>query len=503
MAIDVLFYVENGMTDMELTFSGMFVPLTLKEKIQGVSNDSRFFYSLPADYSGRLKDEKYSFTRDAANDLAFWKNIFEETSAAHIAVIKADAAFFDPEVFTEMGEVHVRYLAEFTFSENLPEGFTCEIYSSELVKHLPDTDEKTLTLDKVIKSNINQFDVELFYKEPDIRDKRISFRLTSPRERKIMENIFALNKKFPLYRDVRGLIESNPGTIFTSPAYVELEITGECSLDCIFCYRKSLKHNRGHMDKSLFMKLLESMRGFGLPYTLCFGGSGEPSDHPGFYAFMDAAVAEPLVELLVIETNGTKAGLNFKGYLEKPENSKIKVIVNNNALDNKSYARLHGGTDYNSVFNNIISLSELNNNGERVYVQVMKIKETDEFENEGDTKTYLDRFYDFWEGNRVPIILQKQDTYLGRIEDRTYSDLSPIRRVPCWHLQRDMYVLSDGTVSFCKQDVDGENAYGNITVTELGTILGKQRDAFHADYRGKLCTSPDCAACDEWYTFNF
>ena len=437
------------------------------------------------------------------NDLAFWKNIYSETSAAHIAVVKADAVFFDPEVFTEMAEVHLKYLAEFTFSENLPEGLTSEIYSSELIKHLPETDEQTLPLDKVIKSNINQFDVELFYKEPDIRDKRITFRLTSPRERRIMENIYGLNNSIPGYKEVRDLIESHPGVLFTAPAYVELEITGECSLDCLFCYRKSLKQKHGHMDRNVYMKLLESMRGCGLPYTLCFGGSGEPSDHPEFYAFMDAAVKEPLVELLVIETNGIKADRNFKGYLEQPENAKIKVIINNNAMDNRSYSGFHGGDEYNRVFNNIISLSELNKNGERIYVQVMKIKETDKFENEGDTKTYLDKFYDFWEGYKVPIILQKQDTYLGRIEDRTYSDLSPIKRVPCWHLQRDMYVLSDGTVSFCKQDIDGDKSYGNIAGSALDGILEKQKQAFLSDYSGRLCTSPDCASCDEWYTFNF
>jgi spiro-SPASM protein len=216
------------------------------------------------------------------------------------------------------------------------------------------------------------------------------------------------------------------------------------------------------MDKTTYIKIIDGMRLFGLPYTLCFGGSGEPTDHPEFYTFMDIAVKEPLVEQLIIETNGIRADLNFRTYLEKPENNKIKVIINNNAVDTKSYTRFHKGDFYNQVFNNIILLSELNSSAERIYVQVMKINETDEFGNENDTKTYLDKFYDFWEGYKVPLILQKQNTYMGRIQDRRYSDLSPIKRVPCWHLQRDLYILSDGTVAFCKQDVDGENSYGNI-----------------------------------------
>lgn len=501
MSIDVLFLVENGVTDSDLEFEKTFIPDALKKRVESVISGSRFFYSLPAEYNGKLKDYPGTFTRNDDNDLLFWKRIFRETKAEHIAAIKGDSAFFDPEVLVEMGDVHLKYLAEFTFSENLPEGYSCEIYSSTLMEQVPEFKEKTLPLEKVIKSNINQFDVELFYKEPDIRDKRISFRSSVPRERKIMENLYRLKREVPRYRDIRGIIESEPQVLFNGPSYVEIEITGECSLDCMFCYRKSLKKTHGIMDRTVLIKILEEMRGYGLPYTVCFGGSGEPMDHPEFYAFMDLAVSEPLVEQLVIETNGIKADLNFKNYLEK--NEKVKVIINSNGLDNKSYTRFHGGDYYGKVFNNLISMAELNENEERVYIQVMKINETDEFENEGETKTYLDKFYDFWEKQKVPIILQKQNTYFGRITDRRYSDLSPIKRVPCWHLQRDLYILSDGTVSFCKQDIDGDTPYGNITGTSLHDILEKQKQSFISDYKGNLCTSPDCSSCDEWYTFNF
>ena len=504
MIIDVLLHVENGLTDDDLTFADKYIPALLQEKISGVSGNSRFFYSLPENYSGKLKSADGSFIRNDSNDLEFWKRLFQESSASHMAVIKADAAFFDPAIFTDICETHGKYLAEFTFSENLPEGFSCEIFSAELIRQLPDISEKTLPLDRVIKSNINQFDVELYYREPDIRDKRLSFRSSDARNRRIMENIYALQKSIPQYSDIRGIIEARPEVLFTGPSYVEMEITGSCTLDCLFCYRKSLKNSRGDMDKSLFIKTLEGMRAFGLPYTMGFGGSGEPMDHPEFYAFMDLAVKEPLLEQLVIETNGIKADINFKSFLEKPENSKIRVIVNNNGLDNKSYVRLHGGDHYGQVFNNIISLSGLNKDGDdRIYVQIMKINETDEFEKEGETKTYLDKYYDFWEKNRVPIILQKQNTYFGRITDRRYSDLSPIKRIPCWHLQRDLYILSDGSVAFCKQDIDGENSRGNIASACLPDIWNRQKEAFIADYSGKTCSSPDCSSCDEWYTFNF
>ncbi len=502
--IDAIIFIEDNADDMDLLFNGSFVPEMIQQKITASNPRTRIYYSISSGYNGKLKGSENSFVREGDGDINFWKNFFSKTSSEHVAVIYGDSPFFDPEILKEMSEIHTGYLAEFTFSENLPDGFASEIISRELVDQLPETDEKTLPIGKVIRSNINKFDVELFYKEPDIRSKRISFRLNSPRERRIMENIYSLKNSIPPYSEVKELIESNPQCLFTGPSYVELEITGKCSLDCIFCYRKSLTSGEHKaIDMKTLSAVLDGMREFAVPYTLCFSGSGEPMEHPEFYALMEGALKEKLVEQLIIETNGLKGDSNFKTFISKPENSRVKVIINNNGLDRESYIRFHNTDGYDTVLKNLRSLAELNSGGERVYIQIMKINETDEFAKENDIKSYLDRYYDFWEREKIPIILQKQNIYGGRIPDRRYSDLSPVRRTPCWHLQRDLYLLSDGTVSFCKQDIDGESSYGNINSMPLADIWDRQKKAFLEDYRGNFQTKPDCKNCDEWYTFNF
>ena len=502
--IDVIIFIEDNVNDNDLLFNGLYVPETIETNIKHSSPETRIYYSIPCDYNGKLKNLDNSFTREGSGDILFWKNFFSKTSSEHVAVIYGDSPFFDSEILKEMSEIHTRYLAEFTFSENLPDGFACEIISRELVNQLPETNEKTLPIGKVIRSNINKFDVELFYKEPDIRSKRISFRLNNLRERRIMENLFSIKKTVPSYGEVKQLIESNPESLFTGPSYVELELTGKCSLDCLFCYRKTLSSGKhGEMDSKTYSSVLEGMREFAIPYTLCLSGSGEPMDHPEFYAFMESALKENLVEQLVIETNGIKADSNFKSFISREENSRVKVIVNNNGLDKESYIRFHKYDGYDTVLKNIKALAELNSGGERVYIQIMKINETDEFTKENDIKSYLDKYYDFWEGQKVPIILQKQNIYFGRIPDRRYSDLSPVKRTPCWHLQRDLYILSDGTVSFCKQDIDGESSYGNVKNIPIAEIWNRQKKSFLEDYSGNFPAKPCCKDCDEWYTFNF
>jgi len=501
--VDIIIHIDENLTDSALDFRGEFTPQLIASKIKSATPEAAIYYSVPPSYTGKLKSEENIVIRESADDVNYWKEIFTKTSSPHIAVIKGDSPFFDTDVLKEMSELHTKYLAEFTYSENLPEGFTCEIVSGELMSQLPELKEQSLPLSKVIKSNINQFDVELYYREPDIREKRISFRLSNPRDKKIMENLTEVKGGIPHYSEIRDIIAKSPETVFTAPSYLEIEITGECSLDCIFCYRKTLGQAHGRMSTDTMKKIMEEMRGFNLPYTVCFGGSGEPADHPDFYALMDIVNGEPLVEQLIIETNGIKVDANFKSYLSNPDKSKIKVIINNNGMDQASYQRLHGSDSFGKVFNNTLSLNELNSNGERVWLQIMKINETDEFSAGDEQRSYLDKYYDFWEGYKVPIILQKQNIYSGRIKDRRYSDLSPLKRIPCCHLQRDLYILADGTAAYCKQDIDGEKGYGNLTGTPLKEILNAQKEAFVKNYSDIFPSKPDCKTCDEWYTFNF
>jgi spiro-SPASM protein len=394
---DVIIHIENNLKDEELCFNNLFVPEMIKDKIINKNPDINVYYSIPSTYKGKLNDLTNTIIREDLEDVPFWKKFFNNSKSDHAIVLKGDSPFFDIDILNEMLEIHLKYLAEFTFSENLPEGFACEIFSRELVNQTPDTNEKTLSLNEVIKANINKFDVELFYKAPDIRSKRITFRLNNIRDKKIMENIYNTNKSIPSYIDVKNIIDSNPEILFIGPSYIEVELTGKCDLDCLFCYRNSLKQEYGDMESKTFGGLLEGLRGFNLPYTLCLSGSGEPTEHPEFYSLIEMALNENLLEQLIVETNGIRADSNFKNFISKPENQRVKVIINNNDMDKESYIRLKKKDAFDSVFNNITSLVELNSKDERIYIQIMKINETDELSKESDVKSYLDKYYNFWE----------------------------------------------------------------------------------------------------------
>ncbi len=495
MSAHLLIFIEEKISDDHLSFMDMYIPDIIREKASASGIVDNIYYSIPESYSGKLKSYKNVLIRKSIDDIVFWKEILEKTGFTSLIKIYGDSPFFDISIIKEMLEQHKKYLAEFTFSENVPEGLACEIISMELVKDLPETDKKTLSLSEVVRTNINRFDVELYYRDPDIRDKRISFRSGNLRGKKIMENIYKAAKGIPAYEKIKDIIETDPEILYAGPSYAEIELTGRCQLNCIFCYRKTLQKVHGDMDTSTFKKIIREMWRFELPYTICLGGSGEPLLHPGLYEMLEHANNDALVDKIIIETNGIDADSNFSGFLEKTENNKIITIVNINGYNNETYKKLHGEDYFNRVFNNIESLKFLNSEqSKKLYVQIMKINETED---------YLDRYYDFWEKQNIPIILQKQNTYLGRIEDRTYSDLSPLERTPCWHLQRDVFILWDGRVTFCKEDVSGKYFSASINSESLTDIWNRKKEIFVNNYKSELSKEPDCNNCDEWYTFNF
>jgi spiro-SPASM protein len=493
LKIVVVLYVDENMSDSGLAFGDDFLPDVLARRCAAIPGISCFFSVHPA-YNGTLTGKEGVFVRSDRDDISFWKRFFAESGCDHAVKVWADSPFLDIELLNEMIALHKDYLAEFTYSENLPAGYSCEIMSKELLQSVPESKEALMPLGDAVRKNINQFDVELFYKDPDIRDMRLSFRCGEARERRIMENIAKVAGGRPAYGKVREIIRTNPETLFVGPAYLEVELTGRCDLDCIFCYRTSLPAEHGDMDSALYKKMLAGMREFELPYSLCLGGSGEPLMHKGVYDILDETLREDLVRNLVIETNALYADENFRSYVSEKGDGRIRVIANVNGFNADTYGRLHGSDRFSTVHRNLLGLREALPGKDSLYVQVMKINETEAF---------LDEYYDFWEKTGIPIILQKQDTVLGRIEDRRYSDLSPLDRTPCWHLQRDLYILSDGRAAFCKQDVEGTCSRGDLNTQGIKEIWNNSLPCFLADYRGQYPGKPDCASCDEWYTFNF
>jgi spiro-SPASM protein len=143
-----------------------------------------------------------------------------------------------------------------------------------------------------------------------------------------------------------------------------------------------------------------------------------------------------------------------------------------------------------------------------VYVQALRVQGS-----EDDTE----QFYRYWKEAGVPVIIQKYDDFAGVLPKKQASDLSPLKRRPCWHLIRDMNILIDGRVPQCREDLaalagnSGGNILGNAFDESLESIWSRGEPLYRehcvreaqADGNAQTGYPGICAECDEYYTFNF
>jgi spiro-SPASM protein len=188
---------------------------------------------------------------------------------------------------------------------------------------------------------------------------------------------------------------------------------------------------------------------------------------------------------------------NLKG-LTDLELKKISIIVNCTTLREDRYKNIYGKDALNIVHKNIKLLQAILP-PENISVQIIKIKEIED---------EVDAYFSYFEKQAVNVVFQKYNRYINLLKEKRVSDLTPLKREFCWHLARDLYINSDGSVSLCKQlpksiATQPGQILGNLHSDNILDLWRKGIDAFHNSLTAKHHKIPaSCLNCDEWYTFN-
>jgi hypothetical protein len=176
-----VFVPEQIASAEQLFFMEQFVPETAAARLGAVLG-APVCFSVPADYHGRLETAAGFYRRETAlDDIANWQQLAARHSAGHVIRVFADSPFIDAAVIASMFRVHTDYLADFTFSENLPEGLGAEISVLRFCRLYPIPAVRAKPCQHPCGA-YQQFDVELYYQEPDLRDRRLCFRSADSRE---------------------------------------------------------------------------------------------------------------------------------------------------------------------------------------------------------------------------------------------------------------------------------------------------------------------------------
>jgi spiro-SPASM protein len=433
----------------------------------------------------------------------------------------ADCPLLDPVLAGALADRHLRYAAEYSYADGWPYGFAPELLSPGTAGILgkinggePGPVERD-TLFGVIRKDINAFDIETEIAPVDLRNHRLNLQADSKRNLLLLSRL--IGEGLEGAQGAAKLIGEKPGLLRTLPRFYAIQAAGPCPQSCAFCPYPRLREKQGlpltggddFMEVPRFEALLDKISAFSGDGVIDLSLWGELSLHPQKLALMEMVLARPGLSL-VVETSGlgwepgdlerlvVRAAAARAGRPPQESPGPLSWIVSLDSADPERYRSLRG-PGFAEAVGTAKKLLDLFPRD--TYLQAVRIRD---FEDD------IEGFYRTWKEAPPPgedkVIIQKYDSFCGFLPERRASDLSPVKRQPCWHLMRDMYILLDGRVPRCREDLslfepDRGRPLGNAFTEEL-EIIWERGEGLYREHCSRMYGDL-CAECDEYYTFNF
>ncbi len=456
---------------------------------------------------------------DVSTASALFDRLFAESEGFdHVCLARADTPFLDADFAARLYEKHLRYAAEYTFADGYPAGLAPEILARGILPVLAKlagsaTDRVcATTVFDTIKKDINSFDIETEIAPVDLRQLRVNLACDTKRnfaQCAALEGITAEN-----YPD---FVRERQSALRSFPAFYAVQVSGKCPSSCVHCpypaYCASGKGNSpgiepsardDFMDAARFARLAASIAEFSGDAVVSPSLWGECAYHPQIEEIVSSVLRHPSLSLL-IETTGLGWKAETLDAIAKAVSSAparengqcaINWIVSLDAVGGGMYGALHGfpvdqaDARFREALSTVERLMSLFPGC--VWPQMVRMK---------DNEVELESFYRFWKEKAGRVIVQKHDHFCRSVSDRRVADLSPLARLPCWHLKRDMCIMVDGTVPACREDLYATRSCGNAFVDTLESVWAQAGTWYGRQITGSY--DGMCGACDEYYTYNF
>lgn len=429
-----------------------------------------------------------------------------------LVLVQLDSPLFSPMLAHYLLSLQRYAVCDYTFGDGYPAGFAVQVLRRDVLGSLaalaahPSLEWTREVVFDTLSRDINAFDVETEAARNDLDLLRLSLTVDSRANylycRRLLEDSsvgVSVDRPLPDPRSERFdqenepilvAIEGTPGIRRTLPFYVQVQLTSEMTQRPFYTpwaddrWAPDAPGHGTHMPLEKWVALVDELAAWAPESTLSIGYRGEVGLHPDLPAVLQTAADAPSLRLFV-ETSGcgwSPAAIEALTCVDA-------LIVELDALRPEQYQRFRG-SGYEEAMAFVDRARQLIPG--RVHVQATRMQD-----NEWD----LQEFFQHWDAvEGVTPLIQKYNDFAGRLPRRQVADMAPIHRIPCWHLQRDLVVLVDGTVVRCLQDLDAETRRGRIGEQSLQEIW----DAGHADMAAhhEAVYPTLCETCDEYYTFN-
>lgn len=478
--MECIVIADNRFDGEAKTFNGRSVLEIAEEKAKKIAQSLGGEYLL-------LKGDLENISSD------FLKNIQSKAKdSSHIIYFTTNSVLLDVDESLRAYNEHKKYFSFYTYGENYPKGVLAEVIQTAAFERLISlAEEKKLPITssliyELIFDDPNFFEIEAVLSNYDLRYYRLDTRLNSKRNMLVAEKIASLGNL--TYNEWAPKIEEMPSVLRSLPAYVEVALSNK--LDIIpknhpFANNCQDEH---FMGASSFKTLIDNLVDFAGDIHISLGLYSEPLLNPEIKDILEIASSEKSATIY-LETNGLLFDKNFSDFVIGLKANNINILFNLDCVNEKLYSKMYTNGNFSLVLENIER--HLSRSSKNAYMQIIKQKENFE---------HLNEYYSYFEKYSTPIILKKYNTYRGILSDNRVGDLTPLVRPCCWHLARDIYILSSGGVILCKEDFKKENILGNVFEESLQAIWQRGDEYHEKSAKGTL---DYCKNCDEWYTYNF
>ncbi|MGQ9615186.1 MAG: spiro-SPASM protein [Spirochaetota bacterium] len=405
-----------------------------------------------------------------------------------------DTPILSTDLTKKMLELHRREIAEYTYGEGFPAGYTPEIIKVSVFQKLATllrSDDTLIGRESIfsaLSKDINSFDIETYFAPRNLKLRRIELTTSSKANAILTSRVIEKKGVNCSYESFCDLIDREPSILRTVPSYAEIEITNRVNTQTVFSPIPYLKREIGDMKMEHFGIVFEKLLNISETLYLSFSYLGEPLLHSDIKGLIEHVINRRNANL-ILETDGMLFTPDFSDYVVQLGAENLTVIFQVDAINDHTYMNLRRGDLGRAERNIRYLLSKCNRN---VYVQITRIEKNEE---------ELLEFFDRWEKEGAGVIVQKYNSFLNILPHLSDVDLRPLEREPCWHLMRDIVVFRNGDVPRCKQDINGQFILGNLIEGDVEEVW-KVGESFYLEHCAHRYDKY-CAACDEYYTFNF
>lgn len=459
-----------------------------------------FIYDILKDM---LKDE-HSHIVDYDTDYTLITNIFTNNeNISNIAMFHGIYGLWDKSLTEKLYLMHTEYDADFSFAENLPEGiaprFISQSYFEALqINKTENFDLNSFNLINYTEKNIDKFHVEIHYEEPDLRILRLNFSSNSFRSlTKTARLLKHIEEAQTVYDKIYPAIKLHPEVLFSQPSYIQIELAAKTEHTPRYSAASVATKSVADMSSETFNNILSITNQSFDDLSFAFSGLSDPLLHEQFIPFTEKIIENKKIKNLVIETSGHKLDIILP-LLDNEHFHKIKMMILVNSLSN--YHELHQ-TKFDTLKKIEENIKMFTDKFRQKYpgIEIPVFIETQKIT---DNEKEYDEIYEWCQKLGVQFLLKKFNRYIDLLEEKRVSDMTPLERSPCWHLRRELFIRADGTVTFCQQDIQNKNIRGNVNEQNINTIWQSAANDWVKNLQEIYPQSPECAKCDEYYTFN-